>query len=57
LIHSTAFGAAELGGIPYLGFWASAQPSGALPLLALAFSLQIVPRVASTIWFGVVVVD
>jgi hypothetical protein len=27
-------------GIPYLGFWASAQPSGVLPLLAGAFSLQ-----------------
>ena len=30
---------------------------GVLPLSALAFSLQIVPGVASTIWFGLVVVD
>jgi hypothetical protein len=44
-------------GIPYLGFWASAQPPGDLPLLALAFSLQIVPGMASNIWFGAVVVD
>ncbi|MGV1044774.1 hypothetical protein [Limnohabitans sp.] len=30
---------------------------GDWPLSALAFSLQIVPGVASTIWFGAVVVD
>jgi glycine cleavage system pyridoxal-binding protein P len=30
---------------------------GDWPLLALAFSLQILPGVASIIWFGAVVVD
>ena len=57
LIRPTALRAAELG---VFRIWVSGRrPNlrGDWPLLALAFSLQIVPRVASTIWFGVVVVD
>ena len=57
LIRPTAHGAAELG---VFRIWVSGRrPNlrGVLPLLALAFSLQIVPGVASTIWFGAVVVD
>ena len=57
LIRPTAHGAVELG---VFRIWVSGRrPNlrGVLPLLALAFSLQIVPGVASTIWFGAVVVD
>ncbi|WP_146188505.1 hypothetical protein [Limnohabitans sp. 2KL-51] len=57
LIRPTAHGAAELG---VFRIWVSGRrPNlrGVLPLSALAFSLQIVPGVASTIWFGAVVVD
>jgi len=57
LIRPTAWRAVELG---VFRIWVSGRrPNlrGVLPLLALAFSLQIVPGVASTIWFGAVVVD
>jgi hypothetical protein len=57
LVRSTACSAAEIG---VFRIWVSGRrPNlrGNLPLLALAFSLQIVPGVASTIWFGAVVVD
>jgi hypothetical protein len=57
LIRSTALWAAELG---VFRIWVSGRRPilrGDWPLSARAFSLQIVPRVASTIWFGVVVVD
>jgi hypothetical protein len=57
LIRPAAHWAAELG---VFRIWVSGRrPNlrGVLPLLALAFSLQIVPGVASTIWFGAVVVD
>ena len=57
LIRPAARGAAELG---VFRIWVSGRrPNlrGVLPLSALAFSLQIVPGVASTIWFGAVVVD
>ena len=57
LIRSPALRAAELG---VFRIWVSGRrPNlrGDRPLLARAFSLQIVPRVASTIWFGAVVVD
>ena len=57
LIRPTALRAVELG---VFRIWVSGRrPNlrGALPLSALAFSLQIVPGVASTIWFGAVVVD
>jgi len=57
LIRSTAGLAIELG---VFRIWVSGRrPNlrGVLPLSALAFSLQIVPGVASTIWIGAVVVD
>jgi hypothetical protein len=57
LIRPADHGAAELG---VFRIWVSGRrPNlrGVLPLSALAFSLQIVPGVASTIWFGAVVVD
>jgi len=57
LIRSTAGWAIELG---VFRIWVSGRrPNlrGVLPLSALAFSLQIVPGVASTIWIGAVVVD
>jgi hypothetical protein len=57
LIRPTAHGAAELG---VFRIWVSGRRlnlRGVLPLLALAFSLQIVPGVASTIWFGAVGVN
>jgi len=57
LIRSAAKRATELG---VFRIWVSGRrPNlrGDWPLSALAFSLQIVPGVASTIWFGAVVVD
>jgi len=57
LIRPTATTAAGLG---VFRIWVSGRrPNlrGDWPLSALAFSLQIVPEVASTIWFGAVVVD
>jgi hypothetical protein len=57
LIRPTACQAIELG---VFRIWVSGRrPNlrGDWPLSALAFSLQIVPAVASTIWFGAVVVD
>ena len=57
LIRSAAKRAAELG---VFRIWVSGRrPNlrGVRPLLALAFSLQNVPRVASTIWIGLVVVN
>ncbi len=57
LIRPTALWATELG---VFRIWVSGRrPNlrGDWPLLARAFSLQIVPRVASTIWFGAMVVD
>jgi len=57
LIRPPALRAAGLG---VFRIWVSGRrPNlrGVLPLLALAFSLQIVPGVASTILFGAVVVD
>jgi hypothetical protein len=57
LIRPAAHWAAELG---VFRIWVSGRrPNlrGVLPLLALAFSLQIVPGVASTIWFGAVGVN
>ena len=57
LIRSAAHRAAELG---VFRIWVSGRrPNlrGDRPLSARAFSLQIVPRVASTIWIGAVMVD
>jgi hypothetical protein len=57
LIRPAAHRAAELG---VFRIWVSGHRlnlRGVLPLLALAFSLQIVPGVASTIWFGAVGVN
>ena len=57
LIRPAAHWAAELG---VFRIWVSGRrPNlrGDLPLSALAFSLQIVPGVASTIWFGAVGVN